>query len=142
MATSVTPQGQRQVAQILRPATNWIAAEMPIANAVEAARRGEFRTFLVGDGRRLIGVINQKQIDQSVPKEGTETCAGDIIGSLGHADFPHVHPDHALYVALERMGAYELHLLPVVSRADIHIPLGIVTIEDVLASFGLPHIPD
>jgi chloride channel protein, CIC family len=135
-------QGQRQVAQMMRPAMNWIAAEMPIANAVEAARAGEFRTFLVGDGRRLIGVITQKQIDQSVAKDGTEKCVGDIIGSLGQADFPHVHPDHALYVALERMGVYELDLLPVVSRADIHVPLGVVTIEDVLASFGLPQIPN
>jgi hypothetical protein len=36
------------------------------------------------------------------------------------------------------MGARGLDLLPVVSRADIQAPLGIVTIEDVLASYGLP----
>ena len=130
----------RQVGQVMRPATNWMAAEMLLANAVEAAHSKEFHTFLVGDGRRLIGVVSQKQIEKALNENGNDKCVSDLIDTLGRIDFPHVHPDHALYVALERMGAYELDLLPVVSRADIHVPLGIVGIQDVLASYGLPQI--
>jgi CIC family chloride channel protein len=133
-------QGQRQVAQMIRPATNWMASETLLANAVEAAHSKEFHTFLVGDGRRLIGVVSQKQIEQAVTKDGKEKCISDLIDSFGRIDFPHVHSDHALYVALERMGAHGLDLLPVVSRADIHVPLGIIALEDVLASYGLPQI--
>jgi len=132
-------QGLRQVAQVMRPATNWLAAEMPIASAVHATPAGRYRTFLVGDGRRLMGIVSQKQIEEEMAK-GQDTCVGDLIRGLGQVDFPHAHPDHALHVALERMGADELDLLPVVSRADIHIPLGVVALEDVLASFGLPRI--
>ena len=58
----------------------------------------------------------------------------------GAIDFPHVHADQALHVALERMGAQGLDLLPVVSRADMHLPLGVIAIEDVLATYGLPQI--
>jgi CBS domain-containing protein len=43
---------------------------------------------------------------------------------------------------LERMGAARLELLPVVSRADVHKLLGVITLRDVLNSFGVgPHDP-
>ena len=51
--------------------------------------------------------------------------------------FPHVHKDQTLDLALERMGVTQLELLPVVSRADIHKLEGIITLGDVLNSFGI-----
>jgi CBS domain-containing protein len=56
---------------------------------------------------------------------------------LDKREFPHVHADHPLHVALERMGAAKLDLLPVVSRANIHYLLGIVVLPDVLHAFGV-----
>jgi CIC family chloride channel protein len=129
-------QSPRQVAQLMRPATNWIPTEMPISNAIEEARAKEFRTFLVGDGRRLIGIVSLEQIGQALAAGESAKRMGDLIKL---ADFPHVHADQALHVALERMGAAGLDLLPVVSRADVHQPLGIVAMEDVMTSYGLPH---
>jgi CBS domain-containing protein len=51
--------------------------------------------------------------------------------------FPHVHGDHTLDQALERMGAARLDVLPVVSRADIHKLEGIITLGDVLVAYGV-----
>ena len=51
--------------------------------------------------------------------------------------FPHLHADHALDLALERMGAADLDLLPVVSRADMHKLEGVITLQDLLNSFGV-----
>jgi CIC family chloride channel protein len=129
-------QVQRQVAQVMRPATNWITEETPIVNAFDEAREKDIRTFLVGDGRRLIGVVNLEQIGQALATGERAKRMRDLIEQV---DFPHVHTDQALHVALERMGAAGLDLLPVVSRADMHQPLGIVAIEDLLTSYGLPH---
>ena len=42
-----------------------------------------------------------------------------------------------LNVALERMGANHLDILPVVNRADIHQLEGTVTLRDVLNSYGI-----
>jgi CBS domain-containing protein len=53
------------------------------------------------------------------------------------AALPHVHPDHSLTLALERMGATRYNVLPVVSRANIRHLLGLVTLEDVLEAYGL-----
>jgi CIC family chloride channel protein len=40
-------------------------------------------------------------------------------------------------LALELMGANQLEILPVVSRADAHKLEGIVTLRDVLDSYGV-----
>jgi CIC family chloride channel protein len=42
-----------------------------------------------------------------------------------------------LHLALERMSANHLDVLPVVHRADIHKLEGIVTLGDVLDSYGV-----
>jgi CIC family chloride channel protein len=51
--------------------------------------------------------------------------------------FPHVHDDHSLDLALERMGSSGYELLPVVSRANIHELEGVVSLLDVLKAFGV-----
>jgi chloride channel protein, CIC family len=40
-------------------------------------------------------------------------------------------------LALERMGANQIEILPVVSRADTHKLEGIVALRDVLDSYGV-----
>jgi CBS domain-containing protein len=54
---------------------------------------------------------------------------------IDRGDFPHAHSDHSLHSALDRMGAAGVEALPVVSRADVHQLLGIVTLDDVLALY-------
>jgi len=44
-----------------------------------------------------------------------------------------------LELALERMGAARVDVLPVVSRANIHDLLGLVRLRDVLVSYGFNH---
>ena len=53
------------------------------------------------------------------------------------ADFPHVHPDHSLHLALERLGANKLEVLPVVSRANVRELLGLVVLDDILRAYGV-----
>jgi len=45
--------------------------------------------------------------------------------------------DQELDLALERMGANQIEVLPVVSRADVHKLEGIVTLQDILNSYGV-----
>jgi hypothetical protein len=40
-------------------------------------------------------------------------------------------------LALERMGANQIEILPVVNRADVHKLEGIVALQDVLDAYGL-----
>ena len=40
-------------------------------------------------------------------------------------------------LALERMGTSGLNVLPVVSRANVHLLIGIVVLDDILAAYGV-----
>ena len=48
-----------------------------------------------------------------------------------------MHMDHSLNMALDRMGASQLDVLPVVNRANVHKLEGIVTLQDVLRLYGV-----
>jgi CBS domain-containing protein len=52
-------------------------------------------------------------------------------------DLPHVHNDQPLSRALARMRDNGHKVLPVVSRANARIMLGIVTFADILKTFGV-----
>jgi CIC family chloride channel protein len=126
---------QRQVVRVMRTATASLPAELTVREALEQVRTGarEFRTWLVVDQRGVIGVIAQIKLQQALP-EGPDKKVSDLVDSLV---FPHVHSDQGLDLALERMGTNQIDILPVVSRADVHKLLGVVTLPDVLASYGV-----
>ncbi len=126
---------QRQVVRVMRPANASLPAELTVREALEhaSATASEFRTWLVVDQRGVIGVINLAKLEQELA-EGAEKKMSALVDSLV---FPHVHSDQGMDLALERMGSNQIDILPVVSRADVHKLLGVVTLPDVLASYGV-----
>jgi len=127
-------EGQRQVVHAMREATEVLSAEMTVAEALEKSASSEFRAWPVCDDRGVLGVVRLPDL-----KRGNDTGLGSkrLREIVGGSEFPHVHGDHALNLALERMGANKLDLLPVVSRANIHLLEGVVTLPDVLALYGV-----
>lgn len=125
--------GQRQVVTVLRAASEPLPAETPVHEALEKTRSSPVRTWLVTDSRGVIGVINlswlEKQMAESADKKLEELVNAQV--------FPHVHMDQGLDLALERMGANQLEILPVVNRADVHKLEGSVTLRDVLDAYGV-----
>ena len=85
------------------------------------------------DRRGVVGVINLSTLEREVA-EGAAKQLSELVDRLA---FPHVHSDQGLDLALERMGANQIDILPVVSRADVHKLEGIVTLRDVLDSYGV-----
>jgi chloride channel protein, CIC family len=126
---------QRQVAQAMREATEVLRAEMTVQEALEKLKSSELRALPVCDERGVIGIVRL----QDLKREANDDFAGkrlrEIVGESD--DFPHVHADHPLYAALDRMGASQLDLLPVVNRANVHQLEGVVTLQDVLALYGV-----
>jgi len=95
--------------------------------------RGEVRSWLVTDERGVIGVISLSRLEQE-SGEGADKKLSELVDALA---FPHVHTDQGLDLALERMGANQIDILPVVNRANVHTLEGIVTLRDVLNSYGV-----
>jgi CIC family chloride channel protein len=128
---------QRQVVRVMRAATPSLPAELTVQEAHDhvCAGESEFRTWLVVDQRGVVGVTTQTKLQQALA-EGADKKVSDLVDLLA---FPHVHSDQGLDLALERMGTNQIDILPVVSRADTHKLLGVVTLPDVLASYGVSH---
>lgn len=126
--------GQHRVFEIMRPNAEMLPADMPAGEALQRTNISHLRGFLVADEGSIVGVLSRSNLEAALAGNGTEKKLSDLISSL---EFPHVHSDHALHVALERMSEARLDLLPVVSRADVHKLEGIVTLSDVLDSYGV-----
>ena len=127
-------EGQRQVAQAMRNATERLSAEMTVLGALEKFSSSEFQSWPVCDERGVIGVVRLQDL-KSGNNDGLGTKRLSEILDAG--EFPHVHADHSLHVALDRMGASQLDVLPVVSRVNVHHLEGVVTLQDLLAHYGV-----
>ena len=129
--------GQRQLATVMHTVGESLPAEITVREAMERVRSSEVRTWLVTDQRGVVGVINLERLEREL-EEGKDKSEDKKLGDLIDAMvFPHVHPDQGLDLALERMGANQIEILPVVNRADVHNLEGIVTLRDVLNAYGV-----
>jgi CIC family chloride channel protein len=133
MPARQTLSGQRRAASVMRSASQMLPAEMTVREALDQVRGGELRTWLVTDRRGVIGVVGLARLEKEAADSGDKSLE-ELVDGL---EFPHMHPDQGLDVALERMGTNQLDVLPVVSRADVHRLEGVVTLRDVLAAYGV-----
>ncbi len=130
---------QHQVIQAMHPAVEVLAAQATVGEALERAASSAFRAWLVTDQRGVIGVISLEKLERELAEGTAAKRLGELVGASA---FPHAHPDQTLDLVLERMGAARVELLPVVSRADVHKLEGVITMRDVLNSYGVgPHDP-
>lgn len=132
-AESRQVQGQRRVGRIMRPVSESLAAGLSLADAVQQTQTSRFHSWLVINATGVVGVINRPGLEQEAAQNPGKQM-GEMVDGLM---FPHVHSDQGINVALERMGANHLDILPVVNRANIHQLEGTVTLRDVLNSYGV-----
>ena len=125
--------GQRKVIRVMQTASQLLPAEITVREALERIRSSEFKTWLVTDRRGVVGVINLSRLERELA-EAADKKLGELVDALV---FPHVHPDQGLDLALERMGANQIEILPVVNRADVHKLEGVVTLREVLDAYGV-----
>jgi len=138
LPTSETRQrhGRRQVMRVMQNAGLLLSSEITVREAWERVHSGESRTWPVTDRRGVVGVITLAKLERELA-EGADKKLGELVDALA---FPHVHPDQGLDLALERMGANQIDVLPVVNRGDVHKLEGIVNLRDVLHAYGVSRI--
>ncbi len=126
---SRTP-GQLQVARVMQPPTQLLSDDTTIEQAL-AQSPNESHSWIVTGDHGVVGVLSPHQLQQEADPS---KILRDLVDPI---TFPHVHTDQGLDLALERMGANHLDLLPVVNRANIHKLEGVVTLSSVLAAYGV-----
>jgi len=108
---------QYTVAQIMRRSPEVLSAQTLVRDAVEQTRSGQLRNWPVKDKQYFLGMLATETLEHAVADGRQEQPLTDLVETV---HVPHVHMDHALHLALERMSNYHLDVLPVVHRADIH----------------------
>lgn len=129
-------QTRPRIIDIMRTPVESLPAEIRVHEAIERIRESTAQSWIVTEDSRVLGTVNLTSLQRDLG--AGDSALRDLVDDI---NFPHVHTDQSLDLALERMGTNHLQVLPVVSRADIHNLLGVVTLNDVLESYGLG-IPD
>jgi CBS domain-containing protein len=126
----------------MRPAPLSLPAAATIATARDRARRQSLGLVAVHDERgfrQLLALADLETAADGGLGERPVTALIDAVSSAASEDNAesHLHPDHPLSLALERLGASHHRFLPVVSRANVRKLVGIVTVDDILACYGV-----
>lgn len=126
-----------RVGQAMQTAFEMLSPNMDRAAARHRLEEIGRNAWPVGDADRLHGVITMREIEESTVAAAS---LSELVGT--NAEFPYVHPDHPLSLALERMGVAAVDSIPVVSRVNLRKISGILTLADVLKAYGVQHRAD
>jgi chloride channel protein, CIC family len=119
-----------RVSEVMHSGVEPLSADADLESAKRRLEQEKCNSWPVGDHNYLRGVISDQQIETT-----THSTVFDVVKN--NSDYPYVHADHPLSYALERMRGNSVDVVPVVSRADIHKMYGVVTLADILATYGV-----
>jgi CIC family chloride channel protein len=132
--TTLHQASQHTVAQVMRKAPRILPAQMRVQDAVEETRSSQLHIWPVAEKDYFLGMVTRETLERASADGKNEQPLKALVETLR---FPHLHTDHALHLALEQMNACHVDVLPVVHRAEIHKLLGVVTLREVLDSYGV-----
>ena len=131
-----------RVFNAIREAPGSLTPETKISDAAERVTDSVFESWPVADELGLVGLVRIRHIAAAIDQGRQEMTIERLMqiarrsdGSAG-VDLPHVHNDQPLSRALARMRDNGHKVLPVVSRANPRIMLGVVTLADILKAYG------
>jgi CIC family chloride channel protein len=116
-----------RVSHVMEPAST-VPPDV-LLETLNAALKTPRHALPVTDGTRIVGLLSGPGWTKAPP--------GATASQFASPDYPYVHPDHPLSLALQKMGDHLLDALPVVSRADISRLLGTVTLDSILHAYGV-----
>ncbi len=123
----------RQVGSVMRAGVEPFPPDLESESAVRRMLELGCNAWPVAANHTLLGIVIRSALMEF---EGPpQTTVRDFV----HAGqkFLFVHSDEPLNVALDRMGAAGVDVLPVVSRADLQKLEGVVILTDVLKAYGV-----
>ena len=129
--------GQRRVFQVMRSPMESLPVQLSVQNAMDRVQPSAFQAWPLMDENNIVGVLSRASLKQALAAGKADQTLSSLLETI---EFPHVHTDHAIHQALERMSSAHIDMLPVVNRADVHKLEGIVTLKDVLNSYGVDSI--
>ena len=119
-----------------------LSKDDPFENALPVLS-SERNAWPVTDGQRLVGMVSIVEVQHEISTGHGKRPLGVIPAAwisneeISSRNFPHVHLDQPLDVALKRMADSQWNVLPVVSRSDLRELQGVVTLNGILQAYGI-----
>jgi len=128
-----------QVREAMRPAPEAVSPELPIAMVLRQMQDSGVDAWPIADAAGLLAMTRSSDLEQAADDGAGNQRVSEVLpaGPPSADEIPHVHPDHSLSLALERMGTSGLNVLPVVSRANLRQLIGIIALDDILDAYGV-----
>lgn len=136
--------GKWRVRDVMTHEPKTLSIDTTVSEALEQMKDWPGICFPVMQGDRLTGLITRSALEKLASAEPRETegeggekfdpATMTLESLVLREGWTHVHPDHALEVALERLRESP-GLLPVVSRSNSHALEGAITLENVMKTF-------
>jgi len=131
-------QGRLRVRRAMRVPSEVLESDMTPAEARKRVATSPWRAWPVIDSRGQIGMLTDAELLEAEQKDPE----GKLAEVAGVRSGPHLHDDHVLDLALERMGQAHVNVLPVVSRLDARRLEGVVGLDDVMRVYGFSDSSD
>jgi CIC family chloride channel protein len=141
--TSRTFSGVPLVSRATKDGPESLTPETKISEAAERVKDNVLESWPVADELGLVGMVRTRHIVHAFEQGKLDMTIERLMQIARRSDgdksvdLPHVHNDQPLSRALARMRENGHNVLPVVSRANTRIMLGIVTYADILKEFGV-----
>ena len=129
------------VGQAMRPAPELLTAGRRLGEVAATVKRETGAWPVVGPGG-LRGMLTVEQLDRVMKEGRAEDTLAEFVPipdpeRLDAHEFPHVHADHTLDIAMRRIAETGLPVLPVVSRTNIRELQGVVSMQDILSAYAM-----
>jgi len=131
------------VTAAIREAPEPFTPDMKVDEAEAKMGGSDLESWPVADEDGLIGMVRVSDIAAATAGDQRPVTIATILKRARGVDGDdrheraHVHADQPLGLALARMGDTGHNVLPVVSRANVRIILGVVTLPDLLKAYGV-----
>jgi chloride channel protein, CIC family len=135
--------GVLRVSTAIREAPASLTPDMTVSAAAERVTDSIFDSWPVADELGLVGMVRTRHVAAAMDQGRQEMTIERLMQIASRSDLPtsvdmpHVHNDQPLSRALARMRDNGHKVLPVVSRANARIMLGVVTLADILKAYGV-----
>ncbi len=142
-AQSRSEAERMHVVQAMRPAPAAVSPDLTIGLVLHQMKDSALDAWPIADAEGLVAMVRSSDLEQAIDDGASNQKVAEILredperSPSTAEDIPHVHPDHSLSLALERMGTSGLNVLPVVSRANLRQLIGIIALDDILSAYGV-----
>ncbi len=132
------------VSSVMRPAPVPFSPQETVGAALAQMTAGTLAAWPVADAQGLVGMIRRDDLETALADGSGGAKLATIVAPIDSegSNIPHVHPDHGLHLALDRIGSSGLQVVPVVSRANIRDLLGVIVLDDILRAYGVAPVFD